>query len=389
MTLEHLDTAIAFVVILLGASLLITILTQTISAALGYRGAQLNWALKTLIFPKYSRAKGVESLVRQILTDDRVSDSILSKLDNSPLTLPVFQRWTRASAIRFDELVDLLEEIANSDAPNCPTANAKPNADIADQPRTIARSLLATAAGVTNPTAGGIRVAQDDLQKFHKWFDSAMDRAAQRFTVYIRVWTVLFAIAFAFIAHLDAFRLFSQLSTDAELRAKIAASADALTNKAGEIISTEGKDVPGLYSEAMKDLQEKEAAVNALGRIPRYQTQQQYEEWLRTGLQNNTNLSDFIAQYELLVQTKLGTAMERLQNQAISLKSIFEESQVQLWPQPYPPNWNKDNLWGILICAALLSLGAPFWFNTLKDLLNFRSAVARTEKDASNHVSAV
>ena len=39
--LHYLDTIIAFVVILLGVSLLITILNQMISALLGYRGTNL------------------------------------------------------------------------------------------------------------------------------------------------------------------------------------------------------------------------------------------------------------------------------------------------------------------------------------------------------------
>lgn len=36
-------------------------------------------------------------------------------------------------------------------------------------------------------------------------------------------------------------------------------------------------------------------------------------------------------------------------------------------------------LFGILLSAALLSLGAPFWYATLRDLLKLRSMIARKD----------
>ena len=71
-----------------------------------------------------------------------------------------------------------------------------------------------------------------------RWFDSVMDRVSQRFVLHMRLWTVLFSILVAFALHLDAFRLFWQLSSDAELRARLIASADGLTRKADEILVT-------------------------------------------------------------------------------------------------------------------------------------------------------
>lgn len=46
--LAYLDTLIGFAVVMLGASLLITILTQMISAFFSHRGANLRWGLETM-----------------------------------------------------------------------------------------------------------------------------------------------------------------------------------------------------------------------------------------------------------------------------------------------------------------------------------------------------
>jgi hypothetical protein len=44
----------------------------------------------------------------------------------------------------------------------------------------------------------------------------------------------------------------------------------------------------------------------------------------------------------------------------------------------------RRNLLGILLAAAFLSLGAPFWFNALKNLSNLRSVVATKEQQESS-----
>jgi hypothetical protein len=57
---------------------------------------------------------------------------------------------------------------------------------------------------------------------------------------------------------------------------------------------------------------------------------------------------------------------------------------LQLLPAPYQPPWDLSwqQLFGITIAAGLLSLGAPFWFNTLKSLASLRSSLADAIDDS-------
>jgi len=48
-------------------------------------------------------------------------------------------------------------------------------------------------------------------------------------------------------------------------------------------------------------------------------------------------------------------------------------------PSEWLARWQKVNCVGVAAGALLLTLGAPFWFHVLKDLLKFRSAVAGQE----------
>ena len=47
--LEKLDTLIAFAVVMLGVSLIITILTQIVASFLGLRGSNLLWGIEVLL----------------------------------------------------------------------------------------------------------------------------------------------------------------------------------------------------------------------------------------------------------------------------------------------------------------------------------------------------
>ncbi len=70
------------------------------------------------------------------------------------------------------------------------------------------------------------------------WFEHAMDRASQRFTLQARVITVALSVLLVFGAHLDAIRLFRAVSSDAEMRTQLTASADAIEKQAGQLSRT-------------------------------------------------------------------------------------------------------------------------------------------------------
>ena len=74
--LVYLDTIIAFVVVMLGFSLLITLFNQTVSAFLGLRGTNLLWGIETMLRtldPKLSA--DAKKIATRILSSPVVSAS--------------------------------------------------------------------------------------------------------------------------------------------------------------------------------------------------------------------------------------------------------------------------------------------------------------------------
>src|SRR5260370_40848681 len=108
--LAYLDTVIAFAVIMLGFSLLITLLNQMISAFLGYRGSNLRWGIETMLTTlDPNLAEHARDVANRVLTNPIVSDSIFSGFKK---TTGLIQRWKLATAIRPDAMVRTLKRVS-------------------------------------------------------------------------------------------------------------------------------------------------------------------------------------------------------------------------------------------------------------------------------------
>lgn len=299
-------------------SLLITILTQMVSALLCLRGTNLKWGLTVLLQTVDARlAQHAEDIARRVLHHPLISDSTLSKFqDNLPFFTKVLDRWTLASAIRSNELVWILRKLSETQEQPA----GAPQAPETEQTRELVWRLADT--------------AQQAVGNLESLFNSVMDRASQRFVVHMRLWTVIFSVLMAFALHLDAFRLLTQLSSDAELRASVVMATATITQQADKLLSTERSDLPSAQ-------------------------------------------------------------LQELSQQAGVIRQSLNDARFQLVPDPYPgwsflSHWPRNrHFWGMLISAGLLSLGAPFWFNALKTLSNLRPILAsKQQKEQEPHTSS-
>jgi len=337
--LDHLDTLVSFVVIISGLSVVVTTLTQMVSAAFGLRGSNLRWGVKTLIEQIDPGLKEhATTLAERVLQHPLVSDSSFSGFRTRLIT-----RWKLASTIRKEELIEILHRLGTGEGGGT-SAGSEPwrvalQGALDRFDRAAVEQLVAGVRDVKALPAGGgtAALSVDDMVKaaallpknIEQWFAPVMDRVSQRFALHTRLWTVLFSFALAFALHLDTFKVMTQLSSDAELRARVASGADALMSRA-------------------------------------------------TAVANGGAGEGYAAQRELL-----GSA-DRLRS------LLSDQMSFRLIPDPYPdpfyeywkPSWS--HLCGILVTGILISLGAPFWFNALKTLCNLRPSVAsRVEKEVT------
>ena len=231
------------------------------------------------------------------------------------------------------------------------------------------------------------------LTNLEKWFNSAQDRAQQWFATETRIVTIIAAIITAFVLQLDAFSLLQRISADPDLRAKLVAHADNLQKDAEKVFQDSDIGDQRAHKAIIDELQKKHPEIgNTLDRRPHFTALSQVDKWMRDNLKDNKSAEEIIADYkQIFAQHKLGSSGKSFEK----INADFKKTGIELLPEPYPPlfvdkwppspwwkifsgqwSWPPRHLLGILISAALLSLGAPFWFNSLKTLTNLRPALA-------------
>ncbi len=241
MTLEHLDMAIAFAVVMLVVSILVTIFVQTASAAIGLRGTNLRWGVEQVlrvVHPALGDHAG--RLADIVLRHPIISDSAMTRFAWAR-ELPVVGRWVArlhyAKAIRVQELIGIMDVLAGTTPAPRDLSSATTDAErmayivaAARQPIQVA-AVAASTAGPAGGLAEELRVAVEPTlgrRDIRGWFDTTMDRVSQRFVTHMRLWTVAFSIVVAFALHLDSFRLLSQLAANPDARARLAGASTAI-----------------------------------------------------------------------------------------------------------------------------------------------------------------
>jgi len=406
--LNTIDTVIAFAVIMTVLSLLITIIVQMISAAFSLRGKNLANAL-ALTFQTIDPNIGqhAHSLAAQILRDPIFSDSMWRRkerpiLDEAAqkfitaqrklrdtklrraddpnrewaisqatteveaakqgLTIPEVKPnrekpwgfWTLpwgsalqiANAIRPGEIYRVLQgfrEMSHEEAQlRDITAELvyKAAALIAvlqrwDQPAIESRGKLADIArlskifqpdqqkavvdALSNFGATMERATTQAYDRFQRWFGSAQDRAEQWFQIHVRVVAITAAILITVVLQLDTVEIYHKLRDQPKL-------VEALVKSAPGVLE-QGSAAP--TPEGVAALQE--ARARAFGDL---------KEQMKT------------AGFD-----------------------IVPPGWLARWPNE-GGIWWFNHLFGLLLTAGLLTLGAPFWFNLLKNLTSLRPALA-------------
>jgi len=346
MGLEHFDTVLSFALVMLLLSLLITILVQTVVALFGLRGNTLQWGLERLfqqLSPELNLKDHARQLAQAVLTHPALAHTLGRK----------------ATAIRPEELLRILDDLSKT------------------TPAELAQVKSALEA-------------QKQLEvEVNAWFNTIMDRTTERFVLHTRWVTAAFAVLLTFGLHIDSLQILKQLSTSSELRAKLIQGVDATVQKVGAAVTETQKPQPlaSAAIRAMRDDVEDPADKALLEKVPPdLATRQAGEDWLSKSLPSD-KLARALPAYAKRFQESTIAWVQQLGVFFDNVTSSAEQTSLQIIPRPLPAyftNWNPNrrHILGTLMSALFLSLGAPFWFNALRQLASVRPILAgKVEKE--------
>ena len=438
--LDSLDTLIAFVLIMLVVSLLITIVVQMFSALFNLRGLNLAQGLKrTFAVIDPDSDQDAKELANFVLKGRFLSDSFLPNWG-------IFKLWRHAEAIRANEVFDAIQRIAIgkepvderlwkesqrskpgknpvrqdsnlreyarkllialgvdeeaikkaeeeiktaqestnqlTDAANAVLAKLSPDdrANVQDAFNKITGRLEAAGKSVASQIAGAAKTIDAAYQKFEYWNCISQERAQQWLTMHTRVLTIIFAIIAAFALQLDTVEILKLVSSNKSVRDKLVAQAGAVEAQAAKVLG----DSSTVLREALKSWNEKETDPEVKSAIAGIDvkdtdTREEVRDKVIKALSGKTPKESF----DSIVND---TAIQRLDKQAGNfriVKADFDKTGFELLPTKALDRWEegrwnwKGHYWGMLFSAAFLSLGAPFWYNLLKNLSSLRSTVAQ------------
>ena len=413
---------IAFVVIMTIASLFVTILVQMSSAALSLRGKNLANAL-ALTFQTINPllAGKAHQLAARILSDPLISDSTRTDKDkNLASTVNRTTPWHftditcathLAKAVRPEEVYAALKKLAAQKSKLATGAMASDAATGSDPIAGAAESVLnalATpedkAAAIKTQLGAVLKVAEEITDarikqkllsaveetsaavvvevdaaraKFDAWFSSAQDRAQQWFQVHTRGLTIAASALVAVLLQLDAVEVFNYVNTNAAARTALAASADSVIREADGVLDEKGgliKRIADAWAAKQKQAPIDLKGITHTGQLE--EALSSYDPNFDAQVFNDLTETTTKAYY------KDQSAKLRDLTRGVSATGFeFIPAHYWRWPAAEGGCQNAKNiLWhlpGIALFAALLSLGAPYWYNLLKNLASLRPRLAQ------------
>jgi len=329
----------------------------------------------------------------------------------------------RANAVSSEELIAALKDLASSPASKLESnakrvlqeclnesvdrigekfaflsalddAVAKVDPQIRDRVKTL---ITQVSAGMT------LKVTRLE-RGVEQWFDTVMSRSSDLFQRYTRAITVGVAVVLAVFLQIDARQIAQELYTNAEIRNSFVKTVDDITARADKVLANSNRGSQAaqllageekeelLKSRTAHDTAEpnSDAAKKADAQMISHQGAANLLATAPTDLNNCSAADTWLAAQpggtqELrakLQQTCQGVTQDAIgiagkQIREISDKLQQSDLKIMSWGDSYWGSYaNFYHVLGILATIVLLSLGAPFWFNMLREVANLKPAIA-------------
>ena len=370
---DILGVMIAFVSIILLLSILVTALVQFVQASLQLRARNLR--------------KGLADLFREFE---------LTQLENGSLA--------EGAGRRPKQYLDLASEVLNSprvalmDRAGAPSNSFQrifrnltgPSISWIDAKKLpeVLEAVMTTQGG--KEASAPLRMEEgrrrEQAEALAGAFKESYPLLQRRFQLRIRWLTFGIALAVAVAFQISTPRLLGELREDAERRNAIVAGADRLLQTAAadlrrldyedaaiealQVLQVENPDQSALIGEASGTGTTRRAIVEELALV----------------LEDVPEGEQILRRYRTLLDTLALEQLDTARDVALGTRSQLADYGVFFWPEGLSfyfvagqvglGTLRGNAMLGVLVTAILLSLGAPFWYEMLRNLVNLRDTLS-------------
>jgi hypothetical protein len=243
-------------------------------------------------------------------------------------------------------------------------------------------------------TSAGLLLDEDAARaKFVRWFSAAEDRSQQWFQLHTRGITIATSLLLALVFQLDAVEIFRYTSSNAAARAALLADANRIVKEGDGALDEKGGLIQRIADAWNERTNSGGLRIERLGNI------------VHTGQLEDAIEKLYAEKPDPAFKTKkdLERAFEKLA--AVTTKAYYRDQSQKIsdltkavsatgfdlfppgfwrWPASENPGDSRQalanivpHLFGVSLFAALLTLGAPYWYNVLKNFTSLRPALAQ------------
>lgn len=391
--LESLDALIGFCSIVLALSLLVTTLVQLAQNLLNMRGHNLAWSL----------ARMFEQM--PVAEDLRCTAAEAERVAHELLRMPgIAVNQKRLGKVVDPDLIPLLlEDLALQSTPElAPKIRAMRERMIEEQANGVEGDAMldeATRAGTPHLNMVGDLKAvlgsdADEAVRFIKQrkdramarFDHFMTAARERFQRKTQLLALGLSILVCVAFRVDALRILADLRSKPV--AAIEAESDPFQHMSFELMQLESRGTmrevnDGLWDATYEAWLEQGGARLAVQITQVISAEMQRDAWqdliTQVEQQNGLPSGKLLAVFETIYSARLTEARHTLQESYREIRAALDNAPVPvLHPRESLRDWTDiDGILSWLLSGILVALGAPFWFNVLRQLTNLRPVLAQ------------
>ncbi|MBZ5494090.1 MAG: hypothetical protein LAO76_24470 [Acidobacteriia bacterium] len=390
--LKTLDILIGVATVMLLFSMAVTIVTQFVSNLMQSRGKNL--------------LEGLSGLLKQI--DPNIGKEAADKIAETLLKHPLVAEANGklGEVIHREEFTTLLMGLSAGESAATLEPVAKKALDdllakngITDPAGTLkniratALQLEALRPDLANDVRHGMAILQEAKSQFvakvHGWFDQTIDRVSSRFTVTARVVTFIAALVIAITVQLDTFALVNRLSVDDQFRDAVKAGAQKVVDASQKVAETpSGKSAPSATASPTPtpDAAGAPTPASSPTAAPAATATPSSSNATATGATTSSPQTSTPSSSNAAATGNAPSSTSTPPPTTASVQkdyyNLLSTAGLVTLPTDFDTWWDKWTLAkvpGILLSALLLSLGAPFWYGRLQDLLKLRSSIAQND----------
>jgi hypothetical protein len=229
----------------------------------------------------------------------------------------------------------------------------------------------------------GLELNGQIVTKTFETFDRMWNQLDKRFLLFVRLITLGWAVAVAVYFQVSAPELLKRLSVDDNLRASITAEAQNIVSNVKKSLEKIG-NYQNISQKALivieneyPNLKEKLEDVSGNG-----SSKESLLNELELVLADEGNIDDILQRYDEILENLYKEKKAAALDQAYTTMDVLSKFNITAWSKGgdfYIKNGDLkfNNIIGVLITAALLSFGAPFWFDRLQDVLKLRDMLSK------------